>query len=75
MDRMVPEPRTFKELVEADPHDGDERGERYGKVVKHISSEERGWVAGGALLSTAHMSEPRVQCFFLALLLRHECAQ
>ena len=54
------------------PHDGDERGNRYGKVVKHISGEERGRMSGEALLFAAELRLPRTPDFFFARLLGDE---
>ena len=61
--------RNLLRVVREDaPHDGDERGNCYGKVVKHISGEQRGRMSGEALFFATELRLPRTPQFFLAFL-------
>ena len=59
-------------MSEDAPHDGDERGDRYSKVVKHISGEECGRMSRDALLFATKFRKMRAPQFFLAFLLSDE---
>ena len=65
--KNIPVP-TLRVVREDGPQDGDERGNRYGKVVEHRLGGKGRWVPGEALLLAAHLCKARPQPLFLALL-------
>ena len=49
--------KLLRIMREDAPHDGDECGDRYSKVVKHISGEECGRMSCGAVIFASNLSE------------------